>query len=135
IILVGLSVVGLVAGVSNDAVNFLASAIGSKVASMRTVFVVASIGVIIGATFSTGMMVIPRSGIFHPGMFHFNDVMFIFTAVVLANVLLLDFFNSLGLPTSTSVSIVFELLGAAACIAFIKIYHNGNTQALLDFLN
>ncbi len=121
-ILMGLSIVGLVTGVSNDAVNFLTSAFGSKAASLRTIFTVASIGVIIGAVFSTGMMEIPRSGIFHPEFFSFKDVMIIYMAVMLANILLLDFFNTLGLPTSTSVSIVFELLGAAACLVFIKTY-------------
>src|SRR5699024_2988744 len=95
---------------------------------LRTIFTVASIGVLIGSAFSTGMMEIPRHGIFHPDMFHFEDVMFIFMAVILANIVLIDFFNSLGLPTSTSVSIVFELLGAAACIAFIKIY-NGSPDS------
>lgn len=135
-ILMILAVIGLIVGVSNDAVNFLTSAFGSQVASLRTIFTVASAGVLIGAAFSSGMMEIPRSGIFHPDKFYFNEVMLIFTAVVLANIVLLDFFNSLGLPTSTSVSIVFELLGAAACIAFIKLYnHNSDTAALLDFLN
>jgi len=135
-ILIGLSITGLVVGVSNDAVNFLSSAFGSKVASLRTIFTVASIGVLIGATFSSGMMEIPRSGIFYPSMFHFNEVMIIFLAVILANILLLDFFNSLGLPTSTSVSIVFELLGAAAVLAFLKIYyHQPGSTEVLDYLN
>lgn len=135
-ILVGLSITGLVVGVSNDAVNFLTSAFGSKAASLRTIFTVASVGVLIGATFATGMMEIPRNGIFHPSMFHFNEVIIIFLAVILANIFLLDFFNSLGLPTSTSVSIVFELLGAAAVVAYIKIRNNhaGSVQ-VLEYLN
>lgn len=135
-VLVGMSVAGLVVGVSNDAVNFLTSAFGSKAASLRTIFTVASIGVLIGAVFSTGMMEIPRNGIFNPGMFYFNEVMLIFLAVILANVILLDFFNTLGLPTSTSVSIVFELLGAAAFIAFIKNYDSGVTyDTVMGYLN
>lgn len=135
-VLVGLSVVGLVVGVSNDAVNFLTSAFGSKVAALKTIFIVASIGILVGTIFSSGMMEIPRSGIFRPQYFHFNEVMYIFMAVILANILLLDFFNTLGLPTSTSVAIVFELLGAAAFIAFVKIY-NGQPgpTAILDYLN
>lgn len=136
VILMGLSITGLIVGVSNDAVNFLTSAFGSKVAPLRTIFTVASIGVLIGAAFSSGMMEIPRSGIFHPGKFHFEDVMTIFMAVILANILLIDFFNDLGLPTSTSVSIVFELLGAAAFLALVKIYNqNGSFSEVFDFLN
>lgn len=135
-ILLGLSITGLVVGVSNDAVNFLTSAFGSKVASLRTIFTVASLGVLIGSAFSTGMMEIPRNGIFHPELYFFDEVMIIFMAVILANILLLDFFNSLGLPTSTSVSIVFELLGAAACLAFIRLY-NQNFEGLeiMAYLN
>lgn len=136
VVLLGLSITGLIVGVSNDAVNFLTSAFGSKAASLRTIFTVASVGVLIGAVFSTGMMEIPRSGIFNPGMFYFNEVMLIFLAVIIANILLLDFFNSLGLPTSTSVSIVFELLGAAAFIAFIKNYEEGvSYHMIMEYLN
>ncbi len=135
-ILIGLSITGLIVGVSNDAVNFLTSAFGSKVASLRTIFTVASAGVLIGSAFSTGMMEIPRNGIFHPELYFFDEVMIIFMAVILANILLLDFFNSLGLPTSTSVSIVFELLGAAACLAFIRIYSEGfHDISLIEYLN
>lgn len=135
-VLVGMSIAGLIVGVSNDAVNFLTSAFGSKAASLRTIFTVASIGVLIGAVFSTGMMEIPRNGIFNPGMFYFNEVMLIFLAVILANIILLDFFNTLGLPTSTSVSIVFELLGAAAFIAFIKNYETGvSYNMVMEYLN
>lgn len=135
-VLVGMSVAGLVVGVSNDAVNFLTSAFGSKAASLKTIFTVASVGVMIGAVFSTGMMEVPRNGIFNPGMFYFNEVMLIFLAVILANIILLDFFNTLGLPTSTSVSIVFELLGAAAFIAFIKNYDSGvSYNMVMEYLN
>ena len=116
-----LAIIDLVVGVSNDAVNFLNSAIGSKAISFKITMIVASLGVLIGAMFSSGMMEIARSGIFVPSMFSFNDVMIIFLAVMIADILLLDVFNSLGLPTSTTVSIIFELLGAAVCLAIYKI--------------
>lgn len=116
-----LAIIDLVVGVSNDAVNFLNSAIGSKAISFKLTMIVASLGVLIGAIFSSGMMEIARSGIFVPSMFSFNDVMIIFLAVMIADILLLDVFNSLGLPTSTTVSIIFELLGAAVCLAVYKI--------------
>ncbi len=121
IALVALAVIDLVVGVSNDAVNFLNSAIGSKVVSMRTIMIVASIGIAVGAIFSSGMMEVARKGIFNPGEFYFNEIMIIFMAVMITDVLLLDFFNTLGMPTSTTVSIVFELLGAAVAMALIKI--------------
>lgn len=117
-----LAVIDLMVGVSNDAVNFLNSAIGSKAISFKTTMIVASIGVLVGALFSSGMMEIARSGIFVPSMFSFNDVMIIFLAVMITDIILLDVFNSLGLPTSTTVSIIFELLGAAVCLALYKIY-------------
>ena len=122
-----LAIIDLVVGVSNDAVNFLNSAIGSKAISFKTTMIVASIGVLVGALFSSGMMEIARSGIFVPSMFSFNDVMIIFLAVMIADILLLDVFNSLGLPTSTTVSIIFELLGAAVCLALYKIYVSDNS--------
>ena len=121
IALVALAAIDLVVGVSNDAVNFLNSAIGSKVVSMRTIMIVASLGIAIGAIFSSGMMEVARKGIFNPGEFYFNEIMIIFMAVMVTDVLLLDFFNTLGMPTSTTVSIVFELLGAAVAMAVIKI--------------
>ena len=121
IALVALALIDLVVGVSNDAVNFLNSAIGSKVVSMRTILVVASLGIAIGAIFSSGMMEVARKGIFNPGEFYFNEIMIIFMAVMVTDILLLDFFNTLGMPTSTTVSIVFELLGAAVAVALIKI--------------
>jgi len=120
-----LAVADLVVGVSNDAVNFLNSAIGSKAISFRTIMIVASLGVAVGAVFSSGMMEVARKGIFNPGEFMFNEIMIIFMAVMITDILLLDFFNSVGMPTSTTVSIVFELLGAAVAIALIKIYANG----------
>ena len=119
--LIALAAVDLVVGVSNDAVNFLNSAIGSKVVSMRTIMIVASLGIAVGAVFSSGMMEVARKGIFNPGEFYFDEIMIIFMAVMITDVLLLDFFNTLGMPTSTTVSIVFELLGAAVAMALIKI--------------
>ena len=115
-----LAIIDLTVGVSNDAVNFLSSAVGSKAAKLRTVLLVASIGVFVGAAFSSGMMDIARHGIFQPQYFYFSEVMCIFLAVVISDVFLLDLFNSLGLPTSTTVSMVFELLGAAFIISIIK---------------
>jgi phosphate/sulfate permease len=126
-----LAVADLVVGVSNDAVNFLNSAIGSKAVSFRTIIIVASLGVALGAMSSSGMMEVARKGIFNPGEFMFDEIMIIFTAVMLTDILLLDFFNTLGLPTSTTVSIVFELLGAAVCVAILKISQN-DAQNLLD---
>ncbi len=120
-----LAIADLVVGVSNDAVNFLNSAIGSKAISFRTIMVVASLGVAIGAVFSSGMMEVARKGIFNPGEFMFDEIMIIFMAVMITDILLLDFFNSVGMPTSTTVSIVFELLGAAVAVALIKIGHDG----------
>lgn len=121
IALVALAIIDLVVGVSNDAVNFLNSAIGSKVVSMKTIMIVASLGIALGAVFSSGMMEVARKGIFNPGEFYFNEIMIIFMAVMVTDILLLDFFNTLGMPTSTTVSIVFELLGAAVAMSLIKI--------------
>ncbi|WP_405378100.1 inorganic phosphate transporter [Nonlabens sp. Asnod3-A02] len=131
IILAGLAITDLVVGVSNDAVNFLNSAIGSKAINFKTIMIIASIGIAFGAMSSSGMMEVARKGIFVPGEFFFDEVMIIFMAVMITDILLLDFFNSIGLPTSTTVSIVFELLGAAVCMSVIKI--NGNeAESLLD---
>ncbi len=129
-----LAVADLVVGVSNDAVNFLNSAIGSKAVSFKTIMVVASLGVALGAMSSSGMMEVARKGIFNPGEFMFDEIMIIFMAVMITDILLLDFFNTLGLPTSTTVSIVFELLGASVCVAVLKIYAD-NDQSLLDLGN
>ncbi len=111
----------LIVGVSNDAVNFLNSAIGSKAAPLRIILIVAAAGVLVGATFSNGMMEVARKGIFYPSNFVFSEIMVIFLAVMITDVILLDLFNTFGLPTSTTVSIVFELLGAAVGIAILKI--------------
>lgn len=116
-----LAVFDLVVGVSNDAVNFLNSAIGAKVARFRTILIIASIGVFVGATMSNGMMDIVRHGIFQPQMFSFNDLLCIFLAVMVTDVVLLDVFNTLGMPTSTTVSMVFELLGGTFILSLLKI--------------
>jgi len=131
-----LAVADLVVGVSNDAVNFLNSAIGSKAISFKTIMIVASIGIACGAIFSSGMMEVARKGIFNPGMFSFDDIMIIFMAVMITDILLLDFFNTLGMPTSTTVSIVFELLGAAVAVALIKIAANGDSfSEITNYIN
>jgi phosphate/sulfate permease len=131
-----LAVADLVVGVSNDAVNFLNSAIGSKAISFRTIMIVASIGVAVGAVFSSGMMEVARKGIFNPGEFMFDEIMIIFMAVMITDILLLDFFNSVGMPTSTTVSIVFELLGAAVAMALIKIGHaGGDFGDVINYIN
>jgi len=133
IALAALAVADLVVGVSNDAVNFLNSAIGSKAISFRTIMIVASLGIAFGAIFSSGMMEVARKGIFNPGEFYFDEIMFIFMAVMITDILLLDFFNTLGMPTSTTVSIVFELLGAAVAMSLIKIASDGGDY--LDVIN
>lgn len=121
-----LAIADLIVGVSNDAVNFLNSAIGSKAISFKTIMIVASIGIACGAIFSSGMMEVARKGIFNPDMFVFDNIMVIFMAVMITDILLLDFFNTVGMPTSTTVSIVFELLGAAVAMALIKIGADGS---------
>ena len=132
-----LAIVDLVVGVSNDAVNFLNSAIGSKAISIRNIMIIASVGVFFGAVSSSGMMEVARKGIFNPSMFMFQDVMYIFMAVMITDILLLDVFNSFGMPTSTTVSIVFELLGSAVVIALIKITQNDSESfsAIWDYIN
>ena len=132
--LFALAVTDLIVGVSNDAVNFLNSAIGSKAFSMKTIMIVASLGIAVGATFSSGMMEVARKGIMDPSMFMFSEVMIIFMAVMISDIILLDVFNSLGLPTSTTVSIVFELLGASVSMALWKISH-GDTHTLTQYIN
>ena len=130
-----LALADLIVGVSNDAVNFLNSAIGSKALSFRVIMIVASIGVAAGAIFSSGLMEVARKGIFNPEMFVFSEIMVIFIAVMITDILLLDFFNTLGLPTSTTVSIVFELLGAAVAMALLKIYTGDANEQLIAFIN
>ncbi len=121
-ILMALAVMGLVVGVSNDAVNFLNSAIGSKAAPRRVILAVASLGVMLGAVSASGMMEVARSGIFRPDAFTFIDVMVIFMSVMFTNVILLDLYNTFGLPTSTTISLVFALLGSAVSVAMIKVF-------------
>ena len=136
ILLMVLAFADLVVGVSNDAVNFLNSAIGSKVASRKNIMIIASFGILIGALFAGGMMEVARKGIFNPQMFNFHEVMIIFLAVMFADIILLDIFNTFGLPTSTTVSIVFELLGAAMIAALIKLSINGeNGDEILSYIN
>lgn len=121
VILLSLAVIGLIVGVANDAVNFLNSAVGSKAAPRWVIMAVASVGIILGALSSSGMMEVARSGVFYPDQFAFSDVMMLFLGVMFANVILLDLFNTFGLPTSTTVSLVFGLLGAAIAVAAVKI--------------
>jgi len=136
VILFALAISDLIVGVSNDAVNFLNSAIGSKVAPRYVIMIIASVGILVGTTFSSGMMEVARKGIFHPDQFYFSEIMIIFLAVMLTDVVLLDVFNTLGLPTSTTVSIVFELLGSAVAVALIKIKHLGQTASdLVMYIN
>lgn len=136
IALLFLAVADLVVGVSNDAVNFLNSAVGSKAISFKTILIVASLGIAIGAIFSSGMMEIARKGIFNPNEFMFDEIMIIFMAVMITDILLLDFFNTIGMPTSTTVSIVFELLGASVAMAFIKVAGNsGNYMEVYNYIN
>ncbi|MGV3762950.1 anion permease [Parapedobacter sp.] len=118
-VLLVLAIADLIVGVSNDAVNFLNSAIGSRVTSYRNIILIAAVGILAGCFFSSGMMEIARKGIFQPQHFTFDKVMWIFLAVMLADIVLLDIFNTLGLPTSTTVSIVFELLGASMVMGFL----------------
>ena len=136
IILGILAIADLMVGVSNDAVNFLNSAIGSKVVSFKTLMIIASLGVAFGAMSSSGMMEVARKGIFNPEMFIFSEIMIIFLAVMITDILLLDVFNSYGLPTSTTVSIVFELLGAAVIVSLIKISNiDDSVVDLANYIN
>jgi len=136
VILFGTAIADLIVGVSNDAVNFLNSAVGSKAASRRVIMIIAGLGVLFGTTFSSGMMEIARKGIFNPELFVFHEVMIIFLAVMLTDILLLDLYNTFGLPTSTTVSIVFEILGGAVAIAVIKIARSGEgIFTILNYIN
>jgi len=137
IVLFALAISDLIVGVSNDAVNFLNSAIGSKAAPKWVIFLMASLGVLVGATFSNGMMEVARKGIFHPEMFYFSEIMVIFLAVMITDVILLDMFNTFGMPTSTTVSIVFELLGSAVAVSAVKIKAMGGSivMELAQYIN
>lgn len=129
-----LAVFDLIVGVSNDAVNFLNSAVGAKAASFKTILFIAGIGIFIGASLSNGMMDIARHGIYQPEYFYFSEIMCILLAVMLTDVVLLDVFNSMGMPTSTTVSLVFELLGGTFALSLIKV-HNSDTLSLGDLIN
>ena len=135
VVLILLAIGGLYVGVSNDAVNFLNSAIGSKAAPKKVILTVASIGILIGALTSSGMMEVARSGVYYPEFFSFHEVMILFLGVMFANVILLDVFNSLGLPTSTTVALVFGLLGSAIAVTIFKepvIGADGNPEVLIN---
>ena len=135
-ILAVLAIGDLIVGVSNDAVNFLNSAVGSKAIPFKTIMILASLGVACGALFSSGLMEVARKGIFNPGEFYFDEIILIFTAVMLTDILLLDFFNTLGMPTSTTVSIVFTLLGAAVFMSIIKISETtGDFSEIVNYIN
>jgi phosphate/sulfate permease len=126
VILAILAVLDLIIGVSNDAINFLNSSLGSKVASFKVILIVASCGILVGVLTSHGMMEVARNGVFHPEMFHFNEIMFLFVGMMLSDVILLNTFNGLGLPTSTTVSLIFELLGSAVAVSIYKIANDNN---------
>lgn len=131
VLLILLAISDLIVGVSNDAVNFLNSSIGSRVAPIKVIMIIASLGMLAGVTFSSGMMEVARKGIFHPEFFTMSEIMVIFLAVMLTDILLLDLYNTFGLPTSTTVSIVFELLGGAVAVSLIMICRHGDSYASL----
>src|SRR5210317_1426427 len=136
LVLAVLAISDLIVGVSNDAVNFLNSALGSKAFNFKIIMFIAALGILFGATFSSGMMEVARKGIFHPQYFYFSEIIILFLAVMVTDVILLDTFNTFGMPTSTTVSIVFELLGAAVAISMIKILNNnGGFPELLNYIN
>lgn len=135
-VLFGFAIFDLIVGVSNDAVNFLNSSIGSRVAPRYIIMIIASLGILVGVTFSSGMMEVARKGIFHPNLFTMPELITIFLAVMITDVILLDFFNTYGLPTSTTVSIVFELLGAAVAVSMLKIItSSGTLTSLGEYIN
>lgn len=135
LVLLALAALDLVVGVANDAVNFLNSSVGSRVAPLWVILTVASVGVILGSFFSTGMMEIARSGVFYPEKFTFASIMMLFLAVMITDVILLDVFNTFGLPTSTTVSLVFELLGAAVAVSLFTIWQNNEVVDLTQYIN
>ncbi|MCP5103348.1 MAG: inorganic phosphate transporter [bacterium] len=136
VILAALAVSDLIVGVSNDAVNFLNSSIGSRVAPRYVIMIIASLGMLAGVTFSKGMMEVARKGIFHPKYFTMPELMIVFLAVMLTDILLLDLYNTFGMPTSTTVSIVFELLGAAVAVSLIKVSQAAESfSSLVKYIN
>jgi len=135
-VLFALAICDLVVGVSNDAVNFLNSSVGSRVAPRRVIFAVASLGILAGVTFSSGMMEVARKGIFNPQYFTMPELMVVFLAVMLTDVILLDLYNTFGMPTSTTVSIVFALLGSAVAVSLLKLYDAGmSLSGFIDYIN
>ena len=130
-----LAVMGIVVGVSNDAVNFLNSAFGSKAAKKNVILTIAAIGVMVGVMTSSGMMNVARSGVFYPNMFSYQEIMILFLGMMLSNIILLDIYNSLGLPTSTTVSLVFGLLGSAMAIALYNIWGDTSGASLGEYIN
>ena len=130
-----LAVMGIVVGVSNDAVNFLNSAFGSKAAKKNVILTIAAIGVMVGVMTSSGMMNVARSGVFYPNMFSYQEIMILFLGMMLSNIILLDIYNSLGLPTSTTVSLVFGLLGSAMAIALYNIWGDASGASLGEYIN
>ena len=122
IVLALLAVMGIVVGVSNDAVNFLNSAFGSKAARKHIILTIAAIGVMVGVLTSEGMMDVARNGVFNPAMFSYQEIMILFLGMMLSNIILLDIYNTLGLPTSTTVSLIFGLLGSAVAIFLFKVW-------------
>ncbi len=136
VVLFSMAILGLVVGVSNDAVNFLNSSFGSRVAPRQVILLVAGLGIMAGVTFSSGMMEVARKGIFHPRFFQLPELLVIFLAVMITDVVLLDLFNTFGLPTSTTVSVVFGLLGAAIAVSLLKIFNGDqNILDLAKFIN
>jgi len=136
LLLAGFAFFDLIVGVSNDAVNFLNPSIGSRAASRKVILIFASLGILAGVTFSSGMMEVARKGIFHPEFFTMPNLVTIFLAVMITDIMLLDTFSSNGLPTSTTVSVVFELLGAAVAVSLLKIFQVGDSVSLLgDYIN
>ncbi len=125
IILVLTGICDLMVGVANDAVNFVNSAVGARAAKLKTILIIAAFGILVGVTFSSGMMEVARKGVFHPEKFTMPELLYLFLAVMLTDVIILDIFNTFGLLTSTTVSLVFELLGAAVSISMIKVYKSG----------
>ena len=130
-----LAVMGIIVGVSNDAVNFLNSAFGSKAAKKNVILTIAGIGVMVGVMTSSGMMDVARSGVFYPAMFNYEEIMILFLGMMLSNIILLDIYNSLGLPTSTTVSLVFGLLGSAMALALYNIWGGTTDASLGDYIN
>ena len=130
-----LAVMGIVVGVSNDAVNFLNSAFGSKVAKKNVILTVAGIGVMVGVMTSSGMMDVARSGVFYPERFSYQEIMILFLGMMLSNIILLDIYNSLGLPTSTTVSLVFGLLGSALALAFYNVWGGDTAYSVGEYIN